>query len=456
MRRFFPLFAAVVSVLCGALQFFLFKAYFSPMDRYQKEVYGKEAYDTEAYALLTVDESYHDRHIQELLSSGGIQGTVSESSIEIPIDDFGFLRMIPLDGFYGHIESFDPRDTGFASRLSSFFVHEGKRFFFIPLAGISESGVTVSSQAQMSAHIDSLLNDIPFTLATVAYERSSFPIAIVYAVLLAAACACALYFSRSRRLFLFVMPLLPAFFWCGTWAFLFAALLLGTAELLREPLKELLVNQSDDRHRVFSVSYLRKILAPCKLTSLFIALIAGIVALVAVLRFHVVPFASVYVTFSLSMLLAFRLEAVQARENRHVPFVPVQMLATKLAVLPLFKVLAPFGAASLLALLVPLFSPEFQSVRGEVFPLTVEYLVTEEEYLGYAEFQRTFSYRALGRNYETYTQYHIDDDGLVLVTEESPLNLWEIPEFPLEKLNAFLLNYGILSGTHSSADMARY
>ena len=457
MRRCFPLFAAVVPVLCGVLQFFLFKAYFSPMDSYPSEIYS-----TETYALVTVDESYNDRLIQELL---GIKGTVSESSIEIPLDDFGFLRMIPLDGFYDHLEPFDPRDTGFAEQLRSFFVHEGKRLFFIPLVGISESGVTVRSEAQLHAHIASRLNGIPFTLSAITQVRSGFP--VVYAALLAAACACALYFSRSRRLFLLTMPLLPAFLWCGMWAFLFAALLLAAAELLRAPFKELLVSQNHDEHSRFNFfrfrtktrpifrATFRKLFGSFKLSSFLIALIAVILALIALLRFHVVPFAVVYGTFALSMVLAFRLEAAQVRRTRHVPFVPIQMIAAKVSAFPLLKVLAPFALAFLAALFVPPFSPGLQDGGTEVFPIKAEYLVTKDEYLQYAEFQRTFSYRPLDGNGETYPEYRIDDDGLVVGNGESALDLWEIPEFPLEKITSFLVKYGILLTTHEHADMVR-
>jgi len=431
------------------LQFFLFKAYFSPVD-----LYPKDTYTAEAYALLTVDESYHDRHIQELL---GIKGTVSASSIEIPLDDFSFLRMIPLEGFYDHIEPFDPRDTGFAVRLRSFFIHDGKRHFFIPLAGISERGVTVRTKAQLHAHIASLLNDIPFTLTTIVQAHSGLH--TVYAIILAAAYACTLYFSRSRRLFLFIMPLLPAFLWCGAWVFLFAALLLTAAQLLHEPLKELLVSQIHDECSRLSISRfsmkLRTMFASFKLTGFLIALIAIVFALVTILRFHVVPFAVVYVTFPLSVVLAFRLEAAQVQRNRHMPFVPVQMIGTKITILPLVKVITPFGAAFLLALVVPLFFPGLQVERAEVFPIKADYLVSKEEYLRYAEFQRTFSYRSLDGNRETYPQYRIDEDGLMVGNGEYALDLWEIPEFPLEKLNLFLVKYGILSGTHEHADMMR-
>ncbi|MCL2473083.1 MAG: hypothetical protein FWF26_05325, partial [Treponema sp.] len=89
--------------------------------------------NSEGFAVLSLDESQNDREIQELLYSKGIKDFFSESTQVVPVDDFGSLKMVPLDSFRNEIEKFDPRDDGYAQKLSSFFVRDGKRFFFLPL-----------------------------------------------------------------------------------------------------------------------------------------------------------------------------------------------------------------------------------------------------------------------------------------------------------------------------------
>ncbi|MCL2374860.1 MAG: hypothetical protein FWC65_06425, partial [Treponema sp.] len=230
MFRRFSLLCAAASVLCGVVVFCLFRLSAPPVS-------GDASGGGSRYAVLSVGQCQNDRRIREALASGGIEGIISESSQKIPIDDFGALRLIPLDMFWDEIEPFDPRNTGFAEKLSAFFVQGGQRFFFFPLA--SSQG----NAAGMEARVAALLPDVPFDIAVLGQGRSR----LLYFILLAAACVAALVFSRSRRFFAIGIPALLALGWGGSSAFFWAALLAAMWEMLREPLKEIAAADSYQR-----------------------------------------------------------------------------------------------------------------------------------------------------------------------------------------------------------------
>ena len=76
-----PLFLAALSIGCGVLVFFLFRL-FSVQDaspiRFQSSDY-EAPYSGIFYAVLTVDESFDDRYIQELLGYSAQLKFISES-----------------------------------------------------------------------------------------------------------------------------------------------------------------------------------------------------------------------------------------------------------------------------------------------------------------------------------------------------------------------------------------
>ncbi|MDR2500158.1 MAG: hypothetical protein LBD37_03630 [Treponema sp.] len=86
------------------------------------------------YGVLMVDAACQDREIGRLLAEGGLAAYSSESTQWVFLDDFGGLRRVPLDGYAGAVEPFDPRNDGYADALRRFFVRDGKRRFYIPLA----------------------------------------------------------------------------------------------------------------------------------------------------------------------------------------------------------------------------------------------------------------------------------------------------------------------------------
>jgi hypothetical protein len=120
-----------VSLLCGGLVFVL--SYGLPGR--QKPALGRGGAPGEGFAALTLDASYPDRQIRELLAYGGVKTAIGESSQWVFLEDFGGLEQVPLDRYWERVEPFDPRNDGYAERLQSFFVFNGERRIFIGLKG---------------------------------------------------------------------------------------------------------------------------------------------------------------------------------------------------------------------------------------------------------------------------------------------------------------------------------
>ena len=429
----FSFFSAIVSILCGALVFFLFSATVSPD-------FGA-SYTGGAYAVFIFDESQDDRAIRETLQRGGLEGFISESSQEIPIDDFGFLRMIPLDTFRDKIETFDPRDTGYAEMLRSFFVRDGQRFFFLYLED-------AASAARVNKQAAALLPDIPFTFTVMGHRRSIF----WYFPLLAAACVLAFVFSRSKRFFLLGLPVLLAFGWGASYAFILAAVFAAIPELLREPLIELSAahryRRRDYAGSGFSGFFrkLRPFRVNCILAVLFLAFGVFFSALSGI---SPIPLAAAFASLCLLYFLGFRIESERARKNRHILFVPVPMIPFKAKTFSIFPMLLPFGLASVLAVFLPLFMPDIAPQGENESPVDIRYLVSAEDYYRHVEFQRSFSFRRMDQELclggpliqDPFMRYYLGEDGLIAGSMNYSINFWASAPFPLEKLKAFLLNY---------------
>ena len=454
-------FFALASVICGILVFFLFKSYVTPgigTDEVRPGGRGSPditAPDFNGCAVLAFDESQDERRIRGFLERGGIEGLISESSQTVPVNDFTGLKLIPLDSFRNEIETFDPRDDGYAAKLRSFFVHDGKRLFFLPIEKIS-----VNKAAALKKQFASLLGDIPFSLEILGHSR---PV-LWYFVLLAAASGGALYLSRSKRLFVLGLPVLLAFGWNGPSAFVLAAMLSGMWELLREPLRELSRSVSGFAGYAGTGSRgIRERLGPFRV-NLFLALFFLIFFVVysIALDLSLIPLAAGFVCFFFLYFLAFKAEAEKARKSEHILFAPVPLFPLKMRTFSLFHLLLPFCTGAILALFLPVVFPVLSPFRAEVSVLASdgsasfiapEHYINTEDYNRHISFQSSFSFRSLNQNQgreafaqEDYLSYYLGEDGLIAGgmnysargrTEILP----ETPPFPLEKLMGFLINY---------------
>jgi hypothetical protein len=420
--------AAVLSLLSGFLIFFLF----IPPET------------GEAYAVVSVDASSGDRHIGGLLDSAGLEGEyLSESTQQIYIDDFGVLKKIPLDSYREAIEPFDPRDDGFAERIRTFFVRDGERFFFIPLAD--------ADRKKLERTVAGALGGIPFNFEILGYYRSFF----LCLVLLLPVTLIALFLSGSPPCFAFqVFPLL-GFARGGPSALVLAALVVCLWVLFREPLSEFF---AVSRYPPFfyARSGLRRLgekLSPYTLNLVLILvllLLFGFVALIGEL-----PPLPVWTGLASSCGLSFLVRAAEAERHKkaaHVRFSPVVMLPGRIKTVPLFPIAAVFAPAVFLSILAPLLFPSLSSsLRREASPVSdPAFLISQAEYEEHLAFERSFSRMPLGMSLGSnsrkseYVHYYLGEDGLIAGTMDEGFEddkSEEIPSFPLENLMEFLLKY---------------
>ena len=392
--------------------------------------------------ILTVDESQDDSLIRETLSSGGLGDFISESSQFVAVDDFGSLKYIALDSFKNEIEEFDPRDDGYARKIGSFFVHEGKRFFFRLIN--PESG---ERAGKIKKEAGALLENIPFTFVVLGTQGFDF----LYLPLLIVAFFLAVFASRYRRLFIFQFPALMIFSLYGFYSLILAAILTGIWELLREPLGELAAAfHYKRRFRDYAGAGLRGIIERLKPFRVNLLLVLFFLVLMAAFSFFgIVPLIVLTVVFIIFIFLYFlslKVETERARKNRHILFIPVLMLPRKVKTFSFFPLLLPFALISLIALFLPQTTPVLNS------PIDPSYLISQEEYERHMAFQSSFSYRPMyndqtsfqALNQTEYLRYYLGDDGLIAgsIENRDENGLSETGQsFPLEKLMDFLIKY---------------
>ncbi|GHV12134.1 hypothetical protein FACS189491_04590 [Spirochaetia bacterium] len=219
MPRIIPLLILIACSLSAAI--LLFALSLSPGDT---SAFGA-AY-TSAYAALTMDESVPDREVTEALNRVFNGQILSESSQWVFLDDFGELQQIPLDRYGDRLESFDPRNDGYAERVRSFFVRDGKRFFFIP------------ETRDIEKKIRAALGDAAWSLEVWNQRRPEQRFRGFYLILFAAAAITGLFCMKFRLLGAVLFPVFGGLCLRGASGFALAAILSLLPDLLGEPVRE--------------------------------------------------------------------------------------------------------------------------------------------------------------------------------------------------------------------------
>ena len=396
----------------------------------------------EGYAALIFDESVPDRRIGELLSTV-TEDYFSESTQSVFLDDFGTLREIPLDRYGESVEPFDPRNDGYAEKLRSFFVRDGRRIFFVPLGGLSfpggraAGGLAAGHGTAFEKRIAPLFDGIPFS---VEYSGAGKP-CLLWLVLAAAAGIGVLFLWKPRLPAAASLPVLCALSPGGPPALALGAILAGFLFLLSEPAGEFFISlryrDRDSEFRGPEGRIIRHILGIFRfrliLGALLLVLYGGGCA-----AGGIPPFLGIGV-FAASLglvILSLLAESGRGKAQGHIRFLPVSIMKPNPA--PAFSriVLAHFLAAVLAAVL-PLSFPALRPLAvPDVFIRGI--LPAGEEYLRHAAFQADFSWRPLGGGERTYRYYSTGEDGLLSELPGPERPPFQAPPFPLEDLAAFL------------------
>jgi hypothetical protein len=433
------------------------------------------------YAVLAVDASYPDRFIGDLLASEAApdftRNYISESTQWVFLDDFGTLQRIPLDTYRDRVEPFDPRDDGYAEKLRSFFVREGKRLFFMPIpplasdSGAADPWLTKRRITALEASITPVLGKIPFSLTFLGHEQPR----LFYFLLFVLAGGATIAFSGEPALFMALLPVLGALTFAGPPGLALGAALAVLSGTVAEPIRD---RWAAHRYRLDPAGHYGKlypVLAVPLGTALFFLGIFGILygisppagnltGAVQGKSLALLGTAGLVCSGGILWLLLW-IEANQGNDQDHVRFMPVRIMeATNWG--RINRTLIPFALASLAALYGPQMSEGLRTYHDPGFIADPRYLIDAAAYETHAAYQVSFSFIPLGRGPEpslpvvNYRQYRLGEDGLIAeefstgaegdpppsLAGEYPYGEPVIPPFPLEDLIAFLEGFSHTTG----------
>lgn len=421
------------------------------------------------YAVLSFDSSSfnEDRLIVELLKNDtqNLTGTpVSITSQWVMLDTFGSLEAVPLETYSSRVFSFDPRNDGYAEKLTNVFLKDGKRLIFVPL----NKGNWNS--ALLDRHFKNLLGEINFSAE---YYGTGKPVYLYFIAYAAASLGMLIicFIKKNTNLgTLKIIPLIPvlsslAFF--GSTGIICAAFLFGIFFLLREPFNELLMmpaffskfclskDNCRSREECFSSqTYLKKpvcykspginkkldiiykeTINPYKLNWIILLLFASALAAVVIISqvkayFFILVFASALALFFISSKLLMNVKSNRGR------FHPVMIIKRRPPEFTFSYYMIPFAVAAVISVLLTSFVSGAYVSEGKF-----DNIIEEADYYSHLHFQSTFSTRQLGTSIELFFDFIYDEDGI-----PSPQNMKEnsyvfytdnYPPFPLAGLMDF-------------------
>jgi len=403
-------------------------------------VYGALRLQTEggirgAYATLVCADTYSDREIRDRLDSQGLKGLVSESDQWALLDCFGSIEKIPLVEYEERLLPFDPRNDGYAEKLKSLFVRDGKRFVYIPLE---------------KNHPENLETEIARALSGVSYSlefaRGGPPPSgrdILFPLISICLTICAFFVipALRRRLNVGLLPCLIALSPLALGlapGFALVSLLAGFAALLAESGQP---PSSTGRrpHDLPSPFTPRWLLAAALIACYgFFSFFSGLPVLFAFL-----VLASFCCVFAVSVRsggggkspINFSLKKRYQYRHR---FIPVEIISRKTVSSGFFPVMLPFAAMALALAFTGFARPQPPpSPVVNISPLPPG-AVTEADFQEHYLFQSAFSFRALGKTYEAgrpaIAGYGLSSNGLLEPVTPGINEELQIPDFPLSDL----------------------
>ena len=374
----------------------------------------------EGIIIISLREENNDRFVRESLDSLGLGSFISESSQIVYLDDFTGLRNIALDLYDDMVLSFDPRNDGYPALLRSFFVRDGRRYFYLLLDNISHLNTEY-----LNRQLYLLFPDFDYELIILGGNNEGFP-PLILMLFYFALCFLTFLLSAHKKYFLHFMPLFLAlgFSVLNINAFVFAMLIFAILEIIRQPLLDM--QERENYRKNF-------ILIPLLLISLIIYsfLLNGILnVLLYIGAFTIILF-----------LISYR-QKIQRRQSSHILFSPILFFPVKIRTYRLFPLLLPF----LIFLVIFPGLLEFSENIGDFDSLEYDtaYIINADDYYRHINFQLSFSHMPLGQEHilpDNYFQYFLDEDGLISARRVYRTEEMDLPPFPLYKLMDYLILY---------------
>lgn len=399
------------------------------------------------YAALVCGDAYSDSEIRDRLDGQGFTGLVSESDQWFLLDCFGYVEKVPLVEYEERLLPFDPRNDGYAQKLKKFFVRDGKRFIYIPLAA--------NHPENMETKIARALNGIPYSLDySQGAGRSNF---LPFMMFCLAACAFfaipALRRLLNARLFTCLPVLSPLALGMAP-GFALVSLLAGFAALLNE--------QQGRKTSAFSRLWQKyglsgpfnsRWLPACALVAcyVFLSFLSGLSV-----HFTFIVLVLFCCVFAVSRIndepqsarggFSGRINFKKIDVNRLFPpksrFMPVEILSRRKVTYNFFPVMLPFAAMALALAFAGFAKPQSAPAAPSAAPLPSG-LVSEADFREHFFFQHAFSLMALGKPYAAseglpagklpvIAGYELSSNGLIdpaatAADNEPPT----VPDFPL-------------------------
>jgi hypothetical protein len=381
---------------------------------------------TSGYAVLTADKSsIEDRVLNNILSTGLLNEyltgyPVSESSLWFLLDEFDSLNVVPLDYHSRRLLPFDPRNDGYADKLKNIFVRGDKRFVYLPLNTNNNTSVKTAPE-KIERHLKELLADIPFT---VDFYGIGKPLKLFFIVFAAAALALAvlIIFYHKKKInpgiicLILMLPALSSLAFFGAGGMAAAALFLGFAVVIKEPLKEFILtlrlpakNWSIKLNMIY-----KNAVEPYILHFYLLPVFAA--AITAVVIFGELKLFFILLVFAAAgFIFYFSVRALETgkRDGNRRRFTPIMILKQRFMDFSFSVYMLPFTIAVFFAMLL---TPHVSSayVSGNKFDDL--YIINEHDYYAHLAFQTSFSTRRLGLNSynssSTYPCYILNEDGL--------------------------------------------
>jgi len=387
------------------------------------------------YAVLSVDAAVEDRTILERLDAGSVffgGSPLSESSQWVALDDFGSMEIVSLDTISTRLASFDPRNDGYAGKLKDFFLHDDKRFVFIPLK-------SSSSALSLDKRFSSLMGNIPFSVDYFNFEK---PYILFFSAYAAASLALMVicYVKKNARnvnaLIIALLPVFSSFAFFGAAGIACAALLLGLFVIIREPLNVFFAKHVS-RESAGKFELVKNVIEPYKLYWLSLPVFLAAIVFIAIISELKLLF--VILAFIAAIFISFFSDWISQSSDMRVRFTPILIIRRKFPDFDFSAYMAPFACAALLVMILSVYiSGSFVSDKK------FDNLIKEEDYYGHLNFQAYFSTRQLGNGDAFYSGFFIDKDGLPSPNNDetmlSSIKIEDFPAFPLKDLMDFLNN----------------
>ncbi|MDR2467870.1 MAG: hypothetical protein LBD22_02790 [Spirochaetaceae bacterium] len=380
------------------------------------------------YAILTFDESLDEAEVCAKLTHAGINNFFAASNQTAFLNEFSAVEEIPLDEYTARVESYDPRNDGYAEKARALFLGNGTRRIFIPARELSSFGMPPPDE-----RIKTVLSGMPVKLAAADVQYNTTQSMIIFAL------ACCVFILLARKIaalsndkFLFwcALSLIPSFALFarnGAGGLAACAVLLAFFQTVRVPLLRFFTGLCPGVkikvrsltvlfNRDTLVSFIRELAPETIKLGVLTVLYGGICAAAAI---PVSVFAPAFLCFMLCTCGLAVCEAAQGPLADHARFVfiPIRCTAHKFPTLPL-----PFLGAMCAALIVPVVSgggmPETVLPAGVVSSSNVP---AQEDYQRHIEFQRDFAYRKLGASEDDAHEYlHYSRGENSLISSHEP------------------------------------